>query len=128
MNWIVRRTGAVLARGSQVATWRAQPSEGKNWDLRVAAGRGGARPEMRNCRRGLPSPQRIIWLRPLVCTKNSNPDVMMVKPVEDGERFNASRPLDRAEDRRILVKGSLSSDAVVIVRIESQDSAQMRLA
>src|SRR3981189_378767 len=37
---------------------------------------------------------------------------------------DASSPLSRAEYRRILVKVSMSSDAVAIVRIGSQDSAQ----
>jgi predicted transglutaminase-like cysteine proteinase len=64
----------------------------------------------------------------VVCTENLNPDVVVMKSAKDGERFDASSPLNRAEDRRILVKGSMSSDAVVIVCIGSQDSAQMRLA
>jgi hypothetical protein len=63
-----------------------------------------------------------------VCTENLNADVVVMKSAKDGERFIASSPLDPAEDRRILVKGSMSSDAVVIVHIGSQDSAQMRLA
>ena len=63
-----------------------------------------------------------------MCTENLNPDVVVMKSAKDGERFDASSSLNRAEDRRILVKGSMSSDAVVIVRIGSQDSAQMCLA
>ena len=57
-----------------------------------------------------------------VCTESSNPDVVVMKSAK------ASSPLNRAEDRRILVQGSMRSDAVVIVRIGSQDSAQMHLA
>ena len=66
--------------------------------------------------------------RSAVCTENLNADVMLVKSATDGERLNAPSPLDRAEDRRIFVKGSMSSDVVVIVRVGSLDSAQMRLA
>jgi hypothetical protein len=36
--------------------------------------------------------------------------------------------LNRARNRRILVQGAMSSDAIVIVRVGSRDSAQMRLA
>jgi hypothetical protein len=63
-----------------------------------------------------------------VCTENLNPDVVVMKSAKDVERFDASSPLKWAEGRRILVKGAMSSDAVVIVRIGSQESAQMRLA
>jgi hypothetical protein len=51
-----------------------------------------------------------------------------MKSAKNGERFDASSPLNRARNRRILVQGSMRSDAVVIVGIGSQDSAQMRLA
>jgi hypothetical protein len=64
----------------------------------------------------------------VVCTENLDPDVVVMKSAKDGQRFDASSPLNRAEDRRILVKGSMRSDGVVIVRIGSQDPAQMRLA
>jgi hypothetical protein len=39
-----------------------------------------------------------------VCTKNSNPDVMMVKSAKDGVRFDASNSLNLASDRRILIQ------------------------
>jgi hypothetical protein len=35
-----------------------------------------------------------------VCTENSNPDVMMVKPAEDRVRTNDSDLLDRTKNRR----------------------------
>jgi hypothetical protein len=38
---------------------------------------------------------------------------MVVKSAKDGERLDAPSLLDREEDRRILVKGSMSSDVVV---------------
>jgi hypothetical protein len=45
-----------------------------------------------------------------VCTENLNPDVVVMKSAKNGERFDASNPLNRAEDRRILIKGSMRSD------------------
>ena len=63
-----------------------------------------------------------------MCTENLNTGVVVMKSAKDGERFDASSPLNRAEDRRILVKGSMSSDAVVIVSIGFHNPAQMCLA
>ena len=39
-----------------------------------------------------------------VCTENLNSDVVMMKSAEDGERFDASGPLNRARNRRIFVQ------------------------
>src|SRR5271167_245381 len=49
-----------------------------------------------------------------VCTENSNPYVMMVKPAEDRVRTNDSDPLNRAKNRRILVQRPMRSDGVVV--------------
>src|SRR3984893_13171361 len=51
-----------------------------------------------------------------------------MKSAEYRVRTDDSSALNRARDWCILVQGSMSSDAVVIVRIRSQDSAQMHLA
>jgi putative transposase len=49
-----------------------------------------------------------------VCTENSNPDVMMVKPAEDRARTNDSDLLDRTKIRRILVQRPMRSDGIVV--------------
>ena len=63
-----------------------------------------------------------------MCTENLNPDVVVMKSAKDVERFDASSPLKRAEGRRILVKGSMSPDAVVVMSVRFQNPAEMRLA
>ena len=40
----------------------------------------------------------------LVCTKNLNPYVMVMKSAKDGVRFDASGPLNRAKDRCIIIQ------------------------
>jgi len=55
-----------------------------------------------------------IEILPPVCTENSNPDVMMVKPAEDRVRTNDSDLLDRTKNRRILVQRPMRSDGVVV--------------
>jgi len=52
-----------------------------------------------------------------VCTENSSPDVMMVKPAEDRVRTNDSDPLNRTKNRRILVQRPMRSDGVVVSSI-----------
>jgi hypothetical protein len=52
-----------------------------------------------------------------VCTENSNPDVMTVKPAEDRVRTNDSDPLNRTKNRCILVQRPMRSDGVVVSRI-----------
>ena len=41
---------------------------------------------------------------PVVCTENSNPDVVVMESAQDLERFDAPGPLDWARNRRILVQ------------------------
>jgi hypothetical protein len=62
-----------------------------------------------------------------VCTENLNPDKVMMESAEDGERFDTSSSLDLARDRRISVQRPMRSDVVIVVRIGSQDPAEMRL-
>jgi hypothetical protein len=40
----------------------------------------------------------------IVCTENSNPNVVVMKSAKDGVRFDASGRLNRARDRRIFVQ------------------------
>ena len=58
-----------------------------------------------------------------VCTENLNPDIVVMESAEDGERFDASGPLNRASNRRILVQRSTRSDVVVIACVRSQNPA-----
>src|ERR1700730_9082926 len=51
-----------------------------------------------------------------------------MKSAKDGVSFDASDSLNLASDRRILVQGSMRSDAIIIVGVGFQNSAQMRLA
>jgi len=62
-----------------------------------------------------------------VCTENLNPHVVVMKSAKYGVGFDASGPLNWARDRRIFIQWPVRSDVVVIGRIGSQDSAQMRL-
>ena len=42
--------------------------------------------------------------RTSVCTRNLNPNVMMMKSAKDGVRFDASDPLNWARDRGIFIQ------------------------
>jgi hypothetical protein len=54
------------------------------------------------------------YILPLVCTENSNPDVVMMKPAEDRVRTNDSGRLNRTRNRRILVQQPMRSDGGTI--------------
>ena len=41
---------------------------------------------------------------PPLCTENLNPEVMVMEAAEDGARLYASGPLNRANNRRVLVQ------------------------
>jgi hypothetical protein len=51
---------------------------------------------------------RLMPARPLdpivVCTENLNPDVMAMESAKDGEGFDASGPLNRANGWRVFVQ------------------------
>jgi hypothetical protein len=51
-----------------------------------------------------------------------------MKSAKNGVPFDASGPLNQTNGRRIFVQRSVRSDAVVIISIGLQNSAQMRLA
>src|SRR3984893_9755101 len=51
-----------------------------------------------------------------------------MKSAKDGVSFDASDSLNLASDRRILVQGSMRSDAIIIVGVGFQDPTQMYLA
>jgi hypothetical protein len=40
----------------------------------------------------------------LVCIENLNPSVVVMKSAKDGERFDASGPLNRTTDRRTFAQ------------------------
>jgi hypothetical protein len=63
-----------------------------------------------------------------VCTENLSSGVVVMKPAEDGVWSDASDSLNLASDRRILVEGSMGSNAITIVGVGFQDPAQMHLA
>ena len=66
--------------------------------------------------------------RLVVCTENLNTGVVVMKSAQDGARTDHTGSLYRARDRRILVKGSVSPDAVVVASVRFQNPAQMCLA
>ena len=57
-----------------------------------------------------------------------NPNVLMMKPAQDGVRNYGAGSLNRTRDRRIVLQRPMRSNAVVIGRIVFQNSAQMCLA
>jgi transposase InsO family protein len=59
----------------------------------------------------------------VVCTENSNPDIVVMEAAEDRACRDASGPLNRARNRRIFVQRPMRSDVVVIATVASQDSA-----
>jgi hypothetical protein len=63
-----------------------------------------------------------------VCTENLNSHIVMMKSAKDCMRHDASGPLDRTRDWRILVQRSMCSHFVVTASVGSQDAAQMCLA
>jgi hypothetical protein len=40
----------------------------------------------------------------VVCAENLNPGVVVMESAQDGERFDAPGPLNRARDRRIFIQ------------------------
>ena len=56
------------------------------------------------------------------------PNVMVMKPAEDGMRLQCAKTLNWTTDRRIFVKGSVGASSVIVVRIGEEHPAQMRLA
>src|ERR1700730_3276428 len=63
----------------------------------------------------------------LVCTENLSSGVVVVKSAKEGVLFDASDSLNLASDRRILVQGSMRSDAIIIVGVGFQAPTQMHL-
>jgi hypothetical protein len=52
---------------------------------------------------------------------------MVMKPAEDGHRYDAAHVLDGAMDRSVFVERPMSPQLVVVSRIPRQNSAQVRL-
>src|ERR1700682_1702089 len=66
---------------------------------------------------------------PRLCVpKTLNPTIVVMKSAQDGARTDDTGALYRARDRRILVKGSMSPDAVVVMSVRFQNPAEMCLA
>src|SRR6267154_900108 len=63
-----------------------------------------------------------------VCTENLSSGVVVVKSAQNGACTDHTGSLNRARNRRILVQGSMRSDAIVIVGVGFQDPTQMHLA
>src|ERR1700732_646544 len=51
-----------------------------------------------------------------------------MKSAQNGARTDHTGSLNRARNRRILVQGSMSSEAIIIVGVGFQDPTQMHLA
>src|SRR5882762_2807637 len=66
--------------------------------------------------------------RPVVCTENLNPNVLMMKSAQDSVRTYDAGSLYRPRNRRIFMQRSMRSDAVVIIGVRFQNAAQMLLA
>ena len=75
----------------------------------------------------LPS-NRMGQSRVVVCTKNSDSDVLVMQPTEQRTRDDAPNLLDRARDRSIFVQRLVSSDFIVIACVGLQGQPQVRLA
>lgn len=56
-----------------------------------------------------------------VCTENLNPGIAVMESAEDGERFDASGPLNRARDRCIL-----SNDRCVLMSLYNTTTERPR--
>jgi hypothetical protein len=52
----------------------------------------------------------------------------MVKPAQDGQSSELAEPLRLSTARRILPKGKMRSDFVVVAGVAGKDSAQMSFA
>jgi hypothetical protein len=58
-----------------------------------------------------------------VCAENLDPAIVVMKPAEERMRLDASDPLNRAREGRVLVQRSVRSHIVVIAGIGSQNPA-----
>src|ERR1700686_3017573 len=97
----------------------------------LVAPHGGIRPaERRRSRLALTLAEREAISRGVtaVCTENLNPNVLMMKSAQDSVRTYHAGSLYRPRNRRIFVQRSMRSDAVVIIGVRFQNSAQMLLA
>jgi hypothetical protein len=74
------------------------------------------------------STRRLTEVRNAVCTENLSSGVVVVKSAQNGACTDHTGSLNRARNRRILVQGSMRSDAIVIVGVGFQDPTQMHLA
>jgi hypothetical protein len=54
---------------------------------------------------------------PIVCTENSDSDVLVVQPTDKRMRRNASGPLNRSGYRGIFVQGTMGPRLIVIASV-----------
>ena len=72
--------------------------------------------------------QELHAVFPPVCTKNLNPDVLVMKPTENRVGPDATVPHNRAMDWGILVERPMRPQLIIVSSILRKDSPQMRLA
>src|SRR5437016_14103864 len=71
----------------------------------------------------------VLVERPISCPfRKSYPDVLMVQPGQDWDGDNDTGPLDRPAQRRILAQRQVRARLIVVRRIRSKNSPQVRLA
>jgi hypothetical protein len=72
----------------------------------LAPARDGARDRFARVRLRIWKTDFGVLLLPFcrVCTKNLSPDVMVMKPTEDGVRHNGTDPLNRARNWRVFIQ------------------------
>src|ERR1700688_859629 len=72
----------------------------------------------------------LTWLNDddLCVPKTLNPTIVVMQSTEDAARIDDTDPLNRARDWRILLQGSMCSEAIIIVGVGFQDPTQMHLA
>ena len=60
-----------------------------------------------------------------VCAENSDSHVSVMQPADERARFDASYPLNRTWNWRILVQGAMCPRLIVIMGIRAKDAAQV---
>ena len=61
----------------------------------------------------------------LVCSENSDTNILMMQPADQSMRHDATVPLSRTREWRVLVQRAMRSRGVVIARIGLQHPTQL---
>ena len=64
----------------------------------------------------------------LVCAENLNPDVVVMKPAENGAAKNTPYSIYGARERRILLQRQVRPYLIVIFHVRQQHMTKMLLA